>query len=94
VVSFYLSRAGVTNPPLTDGQFAFDNTHLLAAQVVVTIGGQTAQPIYAGAAPDSIAGQAQVSVRVPAGIPPGSAVPVTISVSGFAGTKSHTIALK
>jgi uncharacterized protein (TIGR03437 family) len=93
VVSFYLSGAGVTNPALSDGQFVEDSTHLLAATVQVTIGGQSVQPVYAGAAPDSIAGQVQITVPIPSGTTPSIAVPVTVTVGGVAAATNYTIAV-
>ena len=93
VISFYLSGAGVTNPALSDGQFVEDNAHLLAAQVVVTIGGQKATIIYAGAAPDSIAGQVQIVAQIPSGIAPSSSVPVTVTVGGVSAAPQYSIAV-
>jgi uncharacterized protein (TIGR03437 family) len=53
----------------------------VAAPVTVTIGGQTAQPLFAGLTP-GLTGLYQVNVVVPAGIAPGAQVPVSVSAGG------------
>jgi hypothetical protein len=50
VVSFYMTGLGQTNPPLSDGAVATGIAYA-TLQVTVTIGGQPAQVLYAGAAP-------------------------------------------
>ena len=54
---------------------------MLTSPVTVTIGGQTADIEYAGAAPD-LAAVFVISARIPAGIKPGSKVPVVVSIGG------------
>jgi uncharacterized protein (TIGR03437 family) len=62
--------------------------------VTVTIGGQSATVLYQGAAPGLVAGVSQINVQVPAGVTPGSAVPVTITVGGVASVNTVTMAVK
>jgi len=73
---------GATDPPAQDG--ARSGSLVLAETVLpvtATIGGQTAQVIYAGSAPGQIAGVQQVEVVVPAGAGTGS-VAAIITVGG------------
>ena len=60
--------------------------------VTVTIGGQSAEVLFAGLAP-GFAGLYQVDVRVPKGIGPGAAVPLVLSVSG-ASSPPVTVAIQ
>lgn len=90
VVSFYLTGAGLMDPPLEDGVPATAPLPL-ALPVTVTIGGVAADVLYAGAAPDLV-GVAQVNVRVPE-VPAGDAVPVAVSIAGIRRDQRVTIAV-
>ena len=83
VVSIYGTGEGETVPPGTDGTIvtAADLCRPVQA-VTVSIAGQSADVLYAGSAGDSVAGLLQVNARIPMGIAPGTAVPVTITVGG------------
>jgi uncharacterized protein (TIGR03437 family) len=80
VVSLFCSGCGATIPPGIDGAIA-TSLAPLANPIVVTIGGQTAQVLYAGSAPGLLNGAVQINVTVPAAVS-GNAVPVTVSVGG------------
>jgi uncharacterized protein (TIGR03437 family) len=67
---------------------------LISLPVTVTIGGQSATVMYQGAAPGLVAGMSQINVQVPAGVTPGSAVSVTITVGGVASVNTVTMAVK
>ncbi|HLH00148.1 MAG TPA: TIGR03118 family protein [Bryobacteraceae bacterium] len=84
---------GVTNPVLPDGQVISDILATAQAPVTMTIGGQTAQVIYAGSSPGSIAGVLQVEAIVPRGAGTG-AVPVVLNVGSGTSQKSATISLQ
>jgi uncharacterized protein (TIGR03437 family) len=58
-----------------------------SASPTVTIGGQSAQVLFSGLAP-GVAGLYQVNVRIPTGITPGDAVPVSLTISGV---QSNTV---
>jgi len=58
--------------------------------VTVSIGGQPAQVLYAGAAPGLVAGVMQVNVRIPDGIGTG-VVPVILQVGGAASPTGVTL---
>jgi trimeric autotransporter adhesin len=63
------------------------------ATVTVTIGGKTAQVIYAGAAPGAVAGVMQVEAVVPAGAGTG-AVPVVVTAGNVNSQAGATVSLK
>lgn len=94
-VSIYATGGGVLDPPVPDGSLVYgDSLPLLPAPVTVTIGGQPAVVSYQGAAPGLVAGVLQINAQVPAGIAPGSAVPVTLAVGSTPGLNSVTIAVQ
>jgi len=82
VLVTYCAGLGVTNPAVPDGQPA-SSTSLTPTvnTVTMTIGGVSANVIFAGLAPGFIA-LYQVNAIMPSGVAPGSAVPVTLSVGG------------
>ena len=83
VVSIYGTGEGQTVPPGTDGLIiTATDLHQPVQAVTVSIGGQGAEVLYAGSAGDEVAGLLQVNARVPLGIAPGTAVPVTITGGG------------
>ena len=61
---------------------------------VVTIGGTAATVQYAGPLPGGMLGVLQINAVVPAGITPGSAVPVTVSVGGATSQAGVTLVVK
>jgi uncharacterized protein (TIGR03437 family) len=63
------------------------------APVTVTVGGVPAAVAFAGLTPGYV-GLYQVNAIMPAGVAPGSQVPVTVSVSGKSGQGNVTIAIK
>ncbi len=81
VVSIYGTGEGQTVPPGTDGLIiTAADLHRPLQAVTVSIGGQSAEVLYAGSAGDEVAGVLQVNARIPLGIAPGTAVPVTIAI--------------
>jgi uncharacterized protein (TIGR03437 family) len=94
-ISIYATGTGLLSPAVPDGIIvSAANLPLSVAPVSVTIGGQAATVSYQGAAPGLIAGVMQINAQVPAGVSPGTAVPVTISVGGIAGLNTVTVAVK
>jgi uncharacterized protein (TIGR03437 family) len=94
IVVLYLTGEGQTNPPGTDGLVASSIYPKPVLPVTVNIGGETVQPLYAGAAPQEVAGMMQVNVQVPTDIAPGNAVPVTVSVGTATTPTGVTLAVK
>jgi uncharacterized protein (TIGR03437 family) len=80
VISIYCSGCGATNPAGMDGTIA-TSLEPLANPMVVTIGNQVAELLYAGSAPGLVNGAVQINARIPAGIT-GDAVFVGVSVAG------------
>ena len=81
IVAFFGTGGGPTDPLLAEDALASAPYPMLTSPVTVTIGGQTADIEYAGAAPE-LAAVFVISARVPAGIKPGSKVPVVVSIGG------------
>jgi uncharacterized protein (TIGR03437 family) len=95
VVVLYATGTGVLQPTDIDGVLTPpENLPVIPQPVTVTIGGQSATVLYQGAAPGLVAGVSQINVQVPAGVTPGSAVPVTITVGGVASVNTVTMAVK
>jgi uncharacterized protein (TIGR03437 family) len=81
IVALFGTGEGPTDPPLPEDELAGPPYPKLTSSVTVTIGGQTAEIEYAGAAPD-LAAVFVINARVPAGIQPGLKVPVVLSIGG------------
>lgn len=92
VVSFYMTGLGQTSPPLSDGAVATGIANA-TLPVTVTIGGQPAQVLYAGAAPGIVAGVFQINAAVPSGLPNGGDLPLTAQVGGVSAQMGVTVAV-
>ena len=93
VIVFYGTGEGRTDPPGIDGFVVTDVVRTPLLPVSVTIGGQTADVLYAGSEPGWACGMLQVYVRVPAGIASGNGVPLVLSVGGNSSAPGVTIAV-
>jgi uncharacterized protein (TIGR03437 family) len=81
----YCAGLGMTNPPVGDGVASPSSPPAqTVAPVTVSIGGQNANVAFAGLTP-TLVGLYQVNVTMPAGVTPGSAVPVLLTVAGQTG---------
>lgn len=81
VVSIYGTGEGQTLPAGTDGIIVTPADLCQPVQTVtVSIGGESAEVLYAGSAGNQVAGLLQVNARIPLGIAPGTATPVTITI--------------
>ncbi len=84
VLVIYCNGLGRTNPAVTAGAAApFSPLAVTANPVSVNIGGREATILFAGLAP-GFTGLYQINAQVPAGITPGGAVPVVLTVAGQA----------
>ena len=89
-VLLYLTGAGQTNPPGTNGQLAGNSPPLPLLPVTATIGGKSVTPSYAGSAPGIVQGVIQVNLQIPAGLTAGP-VPIQLAVGGANTQSSMTI---
>ena len=80
---------GPYNGTIVDGFFPPDPPPPLADSVSISIGGQTPTPTWSGAAA-GYTGIAVTNFQVPAGMPSGTNVPLTLNVNGVA---SNTVML-
>lgn len=79
VVQFWVTGAGLTNPPQPDGRVAPIDDRSTIGLPGVRLGGLVeVLAVYAGAAPGLIAGVAQINVPIPENAPTGPAVLVSI----------------
>jgi uncharacterized protein (TIGR03437 family) len=87
-VSMYGTGFGALNAPDPDG------LRRIAATVAATIGGTSANLIYAGEAPEETTGLQQIIITVPSGVTAGTSVPVTLTANGVATQGGTTISVK
>jgi uncharacterized protein (TIGR03437 family) len=90
VITLYATGAGRMNPAAQDGAPATVPLPLPVLPVTVSIGGQSVEPQYAGAASGLLAGVIQVNVQIPAGLTAG-AVPVVLRVGTSSSPNGVTI---
>lgn len=93
VVVLYVTGAGETNPPSTDGRLSIGEYPAPRLPISVLIGGVEAVVHYAGAAPGLVSGVIQVNAVIPAEIAPGDAG-VVLRAGGRASQPGITIAVK
>jgi len=91
----YCNGLGAVNPPLPTGTPAPTNGTLTQTTnaVTVTIGGVSEAAAFAGLAPGS-PDLYQVNAAVPAGVQPGNAVPVVLTVAGQSSPAVVTIVVQ
>ncbi|MGD0775519.1 MAG: hypothetical protein ABSC05_22110 [Candidatus Solibacter sp.] len=92
VLSLYATGEGQTSPPGVDGKLAAAPLPQPLAAVAVTIGGVSAQVLYAGGAPGQIAGLMQVNVVVPSGL--SGAVPLLLTAGGVPSQPAVTVSVR
>jgi uncharacterized protein (TIGR03437 family) len=91
ILVLYGTGEGQTNPAGIDGGVNSTVFPKPLAAVSVQIGGQTAQVLYAGAAPGFVAGVLQVDVQIPTGIH--GSVPLQLT-AGSVTTAASTVSVK
>ena len=93
-IVLYLTGEGQTALPGVDGQIAAAAPYPAPVlPVTVTIGGQPATYVYAGAAPGEVAGVMQINASIPAGVT-GNAVPVSVQIGTVSAQKGLTVAVQ
>jgi uncharacterized protein (TIGR03437 family) len=93
-IQIYATGEGAVSPPGVTGEVTGWDTKTPVLPVTVTINAVQAQVTYAGSAPDAIAGLFQVNAIVPSTVPPGSAVPIQLTVGNAPSQRNLTIAVK
>jgi uncharacterized protein (TIGR03437 family) len=95
IVVIYATGEGQTAPGGIDGQLANGPTYPAPAakSVTVNIGGLPAEVLYAGAAPQLVAGVMQINAKIPAGVPSGD-IPVEVIVGEAKSQAGITVAVK
>jgi uncharacterized protein (TIGR03437 family) len=92
IVLIYGTGEGQTAPAGIDGRpDDYPAPVPAAGPPTATIGGVNAQVLYAGGAPGLVAGLLQLNVQIPAGVSPGSAVPVTFTIGGKSSQDNVTL---
>jgi uncharacterized protein (TIGR03437 family) len=94
IVAIYATGGGVTDPALADGAVTGSTLPYLTQKVAVTIGGIEASVKYAGGVPGAVAGLTQINAEVPAGVTPGSAVPVIVKLGNYTSSTGVTMSVK
>ena len=94
VVLIYLTGDGQTTPTGVDGQLAVGTLPSTAAPVSVRIGNRDARVLYAGVAPQSVAGFTQLNVTIPSDAPSGDAVPLIVTVGSASTQPGVTLAIR
>jgi uncharacterized protein (TIGR03437 family) len=96
IVVVYMTGEGQTSPAGVTGSVAPLNEAGLKRPVLpvtATVGGLTAEVVYAGSAPGFVTGVMQVNLRIPANAPSG-AQPLVVSVGGTPSQASVTVAVQ
>lgn len=94
IVVLFATGEGQTDPGGVDGLLATTVLPVPKLQVTVTVGGEDAQVLYAGAAPALAAGLMQLNIVLPADLPHGVAVPVVLTVGGAPSPAGVTVFTK
>jgi uncharacterized protein (TIGR03437 family) len=93
VISIYATGEGAVVPQGVDGAIIGSTLPMPRLPVTVTIGGQTADVLYAGGAPGLPAGALQVNARIPSGTASGKAQ-VLISIGDTSSQSGVTVAIQ
>ena len=91
-VTLFATGEGRTDPAGIEGKPAEAPYPRPVLPVSLSIGGLPAEITFAGTAP-GFAGLLQVNARVPAGVAPGAAIPVFLTVGGTASQPGVTLAV-
>jgi uncharacterized protein (TIGR03437 family) len=95
LLSLFATGAGQMSPSSADGALngASPPAMPILQPVAVTIGGQPAAVSAAIGALGQVGGMLEITVRVPTGIQPGSAVPVALQIGGTSAQSGVTVAI-
>jgi uncharacterized protein (TIGR03437 family) len=90
----YATGAGLLAPPMTDGALAVEPYSTPVLPVIVGVGNEGAEILYAGAAPSMVAGVIQVNFRIPKQINAGDSVPLVIKIGEQFSQPNVTLAVR
>ena len=93
VIVLYLTGEGATDPPGQDGRVITTDLRKPLLPVTATIGGQAAQVLYAGSAPNMVSGICQVNLLIPTNIDAGTQ-PVQVQIGSAASQPGVTIEVR
>jgi uncharacterized protein (TIGR03437 family) len=96
-ITIFATGAGMWNQPVLDGQVLINvlqSAIAPQAPVALTIGGQPAQILYAGAAPYMVSGVLQVNAIVPQGVASGSQPAILMVGQADNSKQSVTVAIE
>jgi uncharacterized protein (TIGR03437 family) len=93
IVSIYATGEGATTPTGVNGAVTGSNPPLPVLPVTVTIGGQSAEVLFAGEAPGIVSGVIQVNARIPAGVASGD-LPVVIMTGNRMSQAGVTVSVR
>jgi len=94
VVALFATGAGVTNPTSVDGLLTSAPYPAPVLPVSVTIAGQPAEILYAGAAPGQVAGVVQIDVVIPAGAGKVPYDQIVVTVGDYVSPSAVTVAVQ
>ena len=93
-IMLFGTGGGLTDPPSVDGTLnPISTTGTLTQTVTATIGGQTANVLYAGPAPGLVVGVFQINLTIPAGTAAGN-IPVVVKVGTESSQAGITVAVQ
>jgi uncharacterized protein (TIGR03437 family) len=93
IVVVYLTGEGQTDPQGQDGRIINTDLRKPLLPVTATIGGRSAEVVYAGSAPTQVSGICQVNIRIPEGLAPGTYA-IEAQVGGAASQRGVTIEVR
>ena len=94
VLQVFATGFGQTAPSGVDGLIAGASASSPVLNVTATVGGIAAPVQYAGSSNGLVAGVTQVNVAIPAGVTPGNAVPLALTVGGNSSAPGITVAIR
>jgi uncharacterized protein (TIGR03437 family) len=100
VITVYGTGGGQTDPAGQTGSITPSDAVLPLANwtpgsgtVTATVGGKSADIVFAGASPGDPTGVVRLDIRVPAGVS-GDALPISIAIDGISSSPGPTIAVQ
>jgi uncharacterized protein (TIGR03437 family) len=92
IVTLFATGHGLTNPPSITGKAAAEPYPQPVAPVRVSIGGQNAEVLFAGSAPETV-GVLQINVRLPEGVT-GNAAGVLLTIGDATSQNGVAVAVR